>query len=146
SARGSSWPQISWPGCRSSVSMPGAVVPRSWLTRCSVVSAFDKHCDDMTADPILDERFVVPDHVVHRSFAAETVVLNLETGGYHGLNEVGGFMLGVLAATGDPGEVVQRVVTEYGAPLDRARTDVASFCTDLLERRLIERAKRLPGR
>jgi hypothetical protein len=38
----------------------------------------------------------VPEHVVYRTFVNETVVLNLETGAYHGLNPVGGRMLAAL--------------------------------------------------
>ena len=32
----------------------------------------------------------VPRHVVHRDFPAQTVILNLETGKYHGLNPTAG--------------------------------------------------------
>lgn len=35
---------------------------------------------------ILDSQARVPRHVVYRDFVNETVVLNLETGTYHGLN------------------------------------------------------------
>ena len=38
----------------------------------------------------------VPENVVHRQFAAETVILNLDTGLYHGLNVTGGRMMEVL--------------------------------------------------
>ena len=41
----------------------------------------------------LDAHASVPQHVVYRRFAAETVVLNLETGTYHGLNATGARML-----------------------------------------------------
>ena len=32
---------------------------------------------------------VFPQHVVHREFAKETVILNLQSGMYHGLNPTG---------------------------------------------------------
>ena len=35
----------------------------------------------------------VPDHVVYRDFAEQTVALNLHTGRYHGLNETSAEML-----------------------------------------------------
>jgi hypothetical protein len=46
-------------------------------------------------DTLLSASLRLPQHVVHRSFVAETVVLNLQTGKYHGLNPVGGRMLEV---------------------------------------------------
>ena len=44
------------------------------------------------------ERLVVrvPDHVVYRDFAEQTVALNLQTGRYHGLNQTAAAMLGAL--------------------------------------------------
>ena len=95
---------------------------------------------------VLDERFTVPDHVVHRSFAAETVVLNLRTGGYHGLNPVAGRMLEVLEETGEPREAAARVAAEYGVEIARVEADAEKLCTDLLERGLIERVGSEPGR
>jgi hypothetical protein len=44
-------------------------------------------------DEILDSRATVPDGVVHRDFEAETLLLNLRSGTYHGLNVTGGRML-----------------------------------------------------
>jgi hypothetical protein len=80
----------------------------------------------------------VPQHVVHRSFAAETVVLNLETGRYHGLNPSAGRMLEVLERAGSVGDAAGTLAEEYGQPRDRIERDLAQFCRDLLERRLIE--------
>ena len=40
----------------------------------------------------------VPDHVVYRKYVRETVILNLDTGTYHGLNRSGGKMLETLGA------------------------------------------------
>ena len=38
----------------------------------------------------------VPEHVVYRDFAEQTVALNLQTGRYHGLNETAVTMLDAL--------------------------------------------------
>ena len=89
---------------------------------------------------LLDGRFAVPDHVVHRAFAAETVVLNLKTGGYHGLNPVAGRMLEVMEETGSPREAVNRVVAEWDVEQAQVESDAASLCAELLERGLIEPA------
>ena len=90
---------------------------------------------------LLDQHYSVPQHVVHRAFAAETVVLNLKTGGYHGLNPVAGRILEVLEETGDPRAAVDRVAAEWAVEHERVTEDAAQLCADLLERGLIEQAE-----
>ncbi len=80
----------------------------------------------------------IPDHVVHRRFPAETVLLNLETGQYHGLNPTGGRMLEVLAEVGTIDEAARRLAAEYEQPEDELRTDLRTFCAGLADRGLIE--------
>jgi hypothetical protein len=87
---------------------------------------------------LLDQRFRVPDHVVRRAFAAETVVLNLRTGSYHGLNPVAGRMLELIEETGDPRAAVDGVLGEWAVERARVEHDAAALCADLLERGLIE--------
>jgi Coenzyme PQQ synthesis protein D (PqqD) len=91
-------------------------------------------------DRLLDQHFKVPEHVVHRAFVSETVVLNLRTGGYHGLNPVAGRMLEVLEETGNPRDAISRVLEEWEAEPDQVASDAAKLCADLLERGLIEPA------
>lgn len=80
----------------------------------------------------------VPQHVVYREFVAETVVLNLNTGVYHGLNPTGGCMLKLLDEVGDIGAVTTRLANEYRRPRTEVAVDLETFCRDLLERNLIE--------
>lgn len=80
----------------------------------------------------------VPHHVVYRNFAAETVVLNLETGRYHGLNPVGGRMLEVLERSPSVERAAVTLAAEYGRPRDEVRADLIRFCEDLSGRGLIE--------
>jgi hypothetical protein len=95
----------------------------------------------MTVEPdFLPSAVRIPDHVVHRAFVNETVVLNLHTGRYHGLNGTGGRILELLVETASPTETVARLVAESGRHADEIRRDVVAFCTDLLSRGLIERA------
>ena len=82
-------------------------------------------------------RVSIPQHVVHRSFEQETVLLNLETGQYHGLNQVAGKMLAELEETGDPGTVAHRVADEFGVPVERVEADLAQLLAQLRERGLI---------
>jgi Coenzyme PQQ synthesis protein D (PqqD) len=81
----------------------------------------------------------VPEHVVYRSFEAETLLLNLETGQYHGLNPTGGRMLELLKDTdGSVRQATERLAAEVDMPPDEIADDLASFCADLAERGLIE--------
>ncbi|MGH2951181.1 MAG: PqqD family protein [Solirubrobacterales bacterium] len=87
----------------------------------------------------LDTTARVPDHVVYRSFEAETLVLNLETGQYHGLNRTAGRMLDLLQeAHGNVRDAVRRLATEYDVDFDKVAPDFASLCTDLEQRGLLE--------
>src|SRR4051794_41962271 len=52
---------------------------------------------------MLGSKATVPEHVVFRTFEAETLLLNLESGQYHGLNATGGRMLGLLKETDGEG-------------------------------------------
>lgn len=80
----------------------------------------------------------LPKHVVYRAFVSETVVLNLDTGKYHGLNATGGRMLEVITTTATVREAIQSLAEEYAHPVDRVEQDVERFCLDLAARGLIE--------
>jgi hypothetical protein len=87
----------------------------------------------------------VPQNVVFRSFAAETVVLNLATGLYHALNPTGGRMLDTLRRVGHIGTAAEELAEVYGQPVEQIRRDLASFAFDLVERGLLE-IERNPGK
>jgi hypothetical protein len=84
------------------------------------------------------ELAAVPDHVVFRSFVNETVVLNLKTGRYHGINPVGGRILELLAAVGSLDAAATELACEFGRSFEETWQDVQDFCADLAERGLIE--------
>ncbi len=81
----------------------------------------------------------VPQHVVYRAFAAETVLLNLQTGKYHGLNPTAGRMLELIDQCGDSHAAALRVAEEYGEPLEKVEYDLLVLCADLEQRGLLER-------
>lgn len=89
-------------------------------------------------DTLLSARLRLPEHVVHRTFVAETVVLNLQTGMYHGLNPMGGHMLDVLNESPDVRSAAERVADEYDHDPDVVEEDFVAFCQDLLDRGLVE--------
>jgi hypothetical protein len=87
---------------------------------------------------LLTARVRLPQHVVHRSFVAETVVLNLKTGKYHGLNPTAGRMLEALAAAPTAGAIVPELAREYGVEPAKVESDLIALCQGLLQRGLIE--------
>jgi hypothetical protein len=94
--------------------------------------------ETMTNEALLSEKAGTPEHVVYRPFVKETVVLNLQTGKYHGLNPTGGRMLDVIERSATIGAAARQLADEYGEPLEKLQADVCDFCRDLLERGLIE--------
>jgi hypothetical protein len=80
----------------------------------------------------------VPPHVVYRPFASETVVLNLETGLYHGLNPTGGRMLEELERADSVRSAAAALATEFGVPVADLERDLADFCLGLADRGLVE--------
>jgi Coenzyme PQQ synthesis protein D (PqqD) len=94
--------------------------------------------DVTTPESILNAVVRVPETTVYRAFVAETVVLNLETGLYHGLNPTAGRMLELLDELGSVKETLDRLVKEYDAPRDQLEQDLAGFCQDLVSRKLVQ--------
>jgi hypothetical protein len=80
----------------------------------------------------------VPQHIVYRSFPAETVVLNLQTGKYHGLNATAGSMLDALGKADCLHDAAVAVAGEYGQPAASVEQDMCELCNLLLARGLIE--------
>lgn len=87
---------------------------------------------------LLRARLRLPEYVVHRTFVAETVILNLQTGKYHGLNPMGGHMLDVLGESADMRSAAERIAEEYDQDPEMVEDDFVAFCSDLLDRGLIE--------
>lgn len=83
-------------------------------------------------------RFAIPQHVACRAFPTETVLLNLETGQYHGLNPTGGRMFEVLGECGDLGEAAARLAREFEQPLETVAGDLRDLCAGLVGRGLLE--------
>jgi Coenzyme PQQ synthesis protein D (PqqD) len=89
---------------------------------------------------LIAPRFAVPQHVASRSFPTEMVLLNLNTGKYHGLNPTGGRMFEVVDRCGDFELAVATLATEFDQPLETVRADLRELCASLVERGLLEAA------
>jgi hypothetical protein len=90
------------------------------------------------AEELLSAKIVVPQHVVYRSFPAETVVLNLQTGKYHGLNATAGSMLAALERGESVRGAAASVTDDYDQPVERVERDMCELCSLLLARGLVE--------
>jgi len=80
----------------------------------------------------------VPGHVVYRRLPSETVMFNLRTGKYHGLNATAGDMLETLERACSVGEAAMIVAGEYEQPQVVVERDMCELCDGLLARGLIE--------
>jgi hypothetical protein len=87
---------------------------------------------------LLASKVKVPQHVVYRSFPSETVVLNLQTGKYHGLNATAGRMLDALERADCVRDAAATLAAGYGQPQSVIEGDLCQLCASLLERGLIE--------
>ena len=75
--------------------------------------------------------------VVFREVAGEAVLLNLKTGLYYGLDEVGTRAWTLLAADGEVDRVVRALAGEFDVEESRLRSDVDALVKQLLEGRLV---------
>lgn len=82
-------------------------------------------------------RAVIPHHVVHRTLASETVLLNIETGHYYGMDEVGGRFFTVLRDARSVGSAAALLSREFDADPEQIRTDMLRYCSELLQHGLI---------
>lgn len=85
-----------------------------------------------------ETRIKVPQHVVYRSFPSETVVLNLHTGKYHGLNATAGRMLDALEKAPCVRDAAAAVAEGYEQSRAVVEQDICELCQLLLDRGLIE--------
>lgn len=80
----------------------------------------------------------IPEPVVFEKVGEETVLLNLDTGFYFGLNSVGSRMWELLVATKNPASVLASMREEYDVDDDVLERDLANLIRDLAEKKLIE--------
>jgi Coenzyme PQQ synthesis protein D (PqqD) len=94
--------------------------------------------DEAAGGDLLEATVRFPDHVIFRSFARETVALNLKTGQFHGLNATAGRMVDLIQRSARPRDAVPTLAAEYGVAEDQLARDLADLLRLLLERELVE--------
>lgn len=110
--------------------------PRRSVSKRAEASSMDD--PSYTWEKIAGCRTVVPRHVVHRQFAAETVLLNVETGHYYGMDTIGARFFAVLQGSGTVQAAVHTLTAEFEGPPDRIREDMVKFCEELVSKGLLE--------
>jgi hypothetical protein len=88
----------------------------------------------------LDAKITIPPQVMSRLVGEETVILDLESGIYFGLDGVGKRIWESLSDGKTLAETVAVIASEYDVDEARARSDLIKFATELLERGLLRAA------
>lgn len=79
----------------------------------------------------------VPAHVVMRAFAAETIILNLKTGTYHGLNPTAGQMFDAIQRHTVIADAAAAIAEHYGEDVESVQADLLKLCSGLIDRGLL---------
>jgi hypothetical protein len=91
-------------------------------------------------DPVTDlllRGISIPEHVVFRSFVNETVVLNLQTQKFHGLNASAGRMAEVLDREKSVGAALEVIAKDFGVPEREVEPYLRDFVDTMVERGLL---------
>jgi hypothetical protein len=89
------------------------------------------------ATPTLDSRVTIPDDVVFREIDGESVLLDLASGEYYGLNEVGTRIWSLFVAGAGPAQVLSGLRREYEADEAVLRRDLLELLGELQARGLV---------
>ena len=88
----------------------------------------------------LSDRVSVPSPVMDRSVGDETVILNLASGTYYGLDPVGARMWRLLGEGKSLGEVCEILLEEYDVARERLEADLLKLAEELANNGLVDRA------
>ena len=86
----------------------------------------------------IETQLIVPPQVMSRQVDDETVLLDLKSGTYFGLDGVGKLIWEGVEGGSSLRETVKAIVSEYEVDPNRAETDVLEFADELVERGLLE--------
>ncbi len=85
----------------------------------------------------LESSFSIPQQVMSRLVGDETVLLDLSSGIYFGLDGVGRRIWESITEGHNVSEIATTIAAEYEVDESRAQTDVIEFTAELLERGLL---------
>jgi hypothetical protein len=85
----------------------------------------------------LESRVSIPDAVVFRELDGEAVVLNIDSGIYFGLDDVGTRMWMLMAELQTLAAVRDALAAEFDAPADQLARDLLAFVEQLQAKGLV---------
>lgn len=85
------------------------------------------------------DRVKVPDDVLISNLQEESVILNLDSERYYGLDSIGTRMLSVLTTSGSIEAAYETLVQEYDVDRDALRKDLLELVENLLAQGLLVR-------
>ena len=85
----------------------------------------------------LTDTFALSDDVVAREVGGETMLLDLASGTYFGLDPIGGRLWQVLEQGGTLAGACDQIAGDYDVPRDVLEADILALVSQLVERRLI---------
>jgi hypothetical protein len=85
------------------------------------------------------EELEIVSSVVFERVDGELVLLELETGSYYGLNEVGALIFQALEQKAELAQVIDELALRYEVPPDRIEADCANLIDGLLQAGLVRR-------
>ena len=86
----------------------------------------------------LTARVTIPEGVLVQELQGESVLLNVNTENYFGLDEVGTRMWAVLSEAPSIADAIDTLLDEYEVERATLESDVDALLTELLEKKLIE--------
>ncbi len=89
----------------------------------------------------LDTQLSIPPQVMSRLVENETVLLDLESGIYFGLDGVGKRIWESVAEGNSLAEIAEVIAAEYEVEEAKAQADVIEFTSDLVERGLLKNVR-----
>jgi len=85
------------------------------------------------------DRVTVPDDVLISQLQEESVILNLDSERYYGLDDVGTRFLSVLTSSESVEAAYERLRNEYDVDPQTLRSDLLALVENLLDQRLLIR-------
>ena len=88
----------------------------------------------------LSEKVTIPAQVMARTVGDETVILDLASGTYFGLDPVGARIWELMGECKSLAEICETMLEEYEVEREQLETDVLRLTGELLERGLVVKA------
>ncbi|MEP6867918.1 MAG: PqqD family protein [Novosphingobium sp.] len=85
----------------------------------------------------LTDTFALSDDVVAREVGGETMLLDLASGTYFGLDPIGGRLWSVLEQGGTLAQACEQMAGDYDVARDVLETDMLALVGQLVEKRLL---------